>query len=549
MKSTIYPLILFFLFSLFGPTYAQQLTRSEALLSGLEQIPEVPSLGQKRIDFSFPDQIEIPQAWRDGFKELIRRQKETGNEQGACLSVTQEARSEYAQAQLKFLQAYSKLMSAKPKLSNADFHAQTSKIRDELNKLSFTRGLNDLKWEIGATQGGNTSSVHLHSGLTTCNSNNVGNVHTHPVLNASEPSMADFLGTVFPHDRLQKIEFIVDLSSNVCAVSAPKLGFWLQLNQVLVDFLYNFGKDYSDEDMSNKLSSVIAGDSLENGFTGNSHNAKLIAKHLQYRNAAMYCGKIDQPLVKVKPLPESDTADVRGAVLALKAVIAAKKYAFKLPTQELDFDFNPVFDEGLSKHLLTHSAKRVTFDPKYLSLVNNKIVSGLLSFETSVPDPRTGYRNPILFEPNPKGFIAPERSRTGKDAVAQTYVSYQFFPSFTGKGVRANLVSFQLDQAKAKQGVLAQINLRFFGSWDESTGFSEMVNPETGVGTQYFPQKNNLRYKGTYTWEKGNAVRNGMFEMEDDKYKKIGMMQNNIFTGSYRLLDKQTGIWTTETSK
>lgn len=468
-----------------SPVVAQPvLDSSQRILSGLESF---------RHDMVWPATLDLPAAWRDGFRSMAELQRKTGNEHGACLSVSPRARDMAETEEL--LRAYAKLRQQRSQLPASEFTRRERALRERIEAPLEASSTGTLAWQMGTPQSGNEMSVTLKENLSTCGGNYLGRVHTHP----SGLAFSDTDAANVVRDESVKVSAVVVPDGLTC-VAVQGLG---KRESAYGPDPFEFGAafasrapviSYQEFKMAYQAQSLnVAYNQLEASARAQhrlpqdaamQRERALLGAALSKIGGALYCGALSQPLMRVQPIGAADLIDEgspqqAGLVLAAKAMIIMlnrlQSAPWKLPpvfpfTPELDADFLAYLralqpsdsnDSNLVEALHREAGKPIAeVSPvrlfRLVAWMSDDNFPGLLVggegyLGLAMPDPRGVERPPPLemqfmcrvrIEPAQADelfcAVAEVRDVQGKRILGGTAALYRISPA-TGKGTASHL--------------------------------------------------------------------------------------------------------------
>ncbi|MEQ1639079.1 MAG: hypothetical protein ABL903_20660, partial [Methylococcales bacterium] len=339
------------------------MTRSESILGRFEVIDE---------NTQWPETLELPKAYRDGFKQLAQKTRETGLEQSACLSLAAE--SQGGTDPTAALQEYQALLGKKKQMAADEFERESSRLRNLIegsasatNAATTSAAKSPTRiWQLGATQiGGQTYAKNEHN-LGTCESISLGLVHTHPhSVSRGLLSDTDIVNVIFWSEG--QYSAVTNNTNDVCIVIPPAH----PINKYTLLGVNQFSaRDYGHLELaavtfSNTIDSNLNfSDNLSAVFPENKEIVgmpfamSIEAYYAQLHGARLYCGQVDAPLALAKPIKNPASLKSNpGLILASKSAMIMAKQFYHPEFPEIDFPFTPILDARFLSYLSTAHKK------------------------------------------------------------------------------------------------------------------------------------------------------------------------------------------------
>lgn len=512
------------------------MTRSESILGRFEVIDE---------NTQWPETLELPKAYRDGFKQLAQKTRETGLEQSACLSLVAE--SQGGTDPTAALQEYQALLGKKKQMAADEFERESSRLRNLIegsasatNTATTSAAKSPARiWQLGATQGGNQTSVKTEENLGTCESISLGKVHTHPHSNSRGIlSDTDIVNVIFWSEG--QYSAVINNTNDVCIVIPPAHPInkytLLGVNQFSA---YDYGHlELAAVTFSNTIDSNLAiSDNLnavipENKkVVGIPFAMSIEAYYAQLHGARLYCGQVDTPLTLAKPI--NNPANLKnnpGLVLASKAAMIMAKQFYHPEFPEIDFPFTPILDTRFLSYLSTaHKKLNPKVDTEAVLISEKENHAVLLS---NVLLMLQNEQYPFEIGNDFSAFLVPDtRSNAEMRKLGVSYV-YSLQPR------SKQAIIFQQNSTELLVKVEDSIRI---AAWEVGYMFY-IANPKTNMIQFDYGDSGTYVGEGKYVKEKG-WIPHGQGESDNVNMKIIGRFENGKAMDGFKYLDKKTGVW------
>lgn len=503
-------------------SHSQNLTRSESLLGGFEVINEKTR---------WPETIELPPLWSQGFLDLAKKTRDTNLEQAACLSV--DADFQGGGDPTAALLEYQKLLDNESSLPTAKFRSESERLRKIIEGVDSPKGAQIPVWKIGARQGGSTMSVHVTSDINFCSGSVRGIVHTHPTSRKA--------------DNLSETDLVSILLK-------PKATFSAITNRIGSTCLAFTGRDFQSKAYSDtfRISTQTTlgyqyGATFRPASGGGLTERSLRLRQTQATvlkkfNGSMYCGDAPTTLKLVEPLLDNEASSPEAMVLLIKSLTIIAKRFYHTNLAEIDFPFTPEFDSKFIDYW-SKSVKAVGFTSEASSVdALNEARQG--KFEYFAYLTLLLHQNKdFKFKPSLASNAVISPDYRSEEVQAKTKIHY--FVMDNADKFEVKLVSYKnINEMLVENDKLTHSTI---ASWTRE-GWS-MVWPELGRFKHVDIARNRAFHGEGKRDDIGRLTPHGTVEYETSKVKFLGRFEDGQLKSviDNRIFDKRSNQWISAT--